>query len=103
MPLASCAAIRAGFAHHRYSFVYSHKIPRAQTIFGEERKVHTAEHIASAMFWMGVPQAPILRAKLFASAPPKFGRSGYAVLHPFASEPAKSWPVDGMSSVRIRC
>src|SRR5262249_46473389 len=42
---ASAAALRAGFAHHRYSFLYSQTIPRAQTILGEERKVHTAEHL----------------------------------------------------------
>jgi ADP-heptose:LPS heptosyltransferase len=97
---ASGARIRAGFGHHRYSFLYSAKIPRAQEILGEERPVHTAEHIASAMFWMGVPRGPIPRAKLVASAP--FGRGSvtgsempdgkYAVLHPFASEPAKTWP-----------
>ena len=32
------------------------KIPRAQEILGEERPVHTAEHLASAMFWLGVPR-----------------------------------------------
>jgi ADP-heptose:LPS heptosyltransferase len=31
--------------------------------------VHTAEHIASAMFWLGVPNGPIPRAKLFADVP----------------------------------
>src|SRR5690242_6523830 len=38
---ASRAGLRAGFARHRYSWVYSHRIPRAQTILGEERAVHT--------------------------------------------------------------
>jgi ADP-heptose:LPS heptosyltransferase len=84
------AAIRAGFGHHRHSLVYTDKIPRAQEILGEERPVHTAEHIASAMFWMGVPQGPIPRAKLVASRGSEMGN--YAVLHPFASQPGKTWP-----------
>jgi heptosyltransferase III len=94
---ASSAGIRAGFAHHRFRFVYSHRIPRAQEILGEERKVHTAEHIASAMFWLGVPRADLPRAKLFADGQalaPDMPNGAYAVLHPFASEPAKTWPAD---------
>jgi heptosyltransferase III len=96
---ASSAGIRAGFAHHRFRFVYSHRIPRAQEILGEERKVHTVEHIASAMFWLGVPRAEPPRAKLFAprsssDAAPNMPNGAYAVLHPFASEPAKTWPAN---------
>jgi ADP-heptose:LPS heptosyltransferase len=89
---ASGAGIRAGFGHHRYSSLYSAKIPRAQEILGEERPVHTAEHIASAMFWLGVPRTEIPRAKLVTR--PAEGLRGFAVLHPFASEPAKTWPAD---------
>jgi len=88
---ATCGAeIRAGFAHHAYSFLYNTKIPRAQEILGEERRVHTAEHLASAMFWMGVPRAEIPRARLHAGAAPLAG--AYAVIHPFASMPQKTWP-----------
>jgi ADP-heptose:LPS heptosyltransferase len=93
MTAASGARIRTGFAHHRYSFVYSHKIPRAQEILGVERPVHTAEHMASAMFWLGVPVQEIPRAKLVAGAAPNdFG--AYAVLHPFALFPEKVWPAE---------
>jgi ADP-heptose:LPS heptosyltransferase len=98
LTVASAPLVRAGFAHHRYSFLYSAKIPRAQEILGEERPVHTAEHVASAMFWLGVPRAPIPRARLAAGKPPDLakegsvGKEGYAVLHPFASSPAKTWP-----------
>jgi heptosyltransferase-3 len=88
----SRAKLRAGFAHHRYSFVYSNKIPTAQQILGIARRVHTAEHLASAMFWLGVPQQPIPRAKLFADPPPT--RRPYAVIHPFAARPDKTWPAD---------
>ena len=68
MTVTSGAKFKAGFGHHRYSFVYSHKIPRAQQILGVERPVHTAEHLASAMFWLGVPQGEIPRAKLVAAS-----------------------------------
>src|ERR1700742_536931 len=37
----SGARFKAGFAHHRYSFIYSRRIPRAQEILKEERTVHT--------------------------------------------------------------
>jgi heptosyltransferase III len=86
----SRAKFRVGFAHHRYSVVYSHKIPTAQEILGVQRPVHTAEHLASAMFWLGVPQQDIPRAHLFAEPLPD--RRPYAVIHPFAATPDKTWP-----------
>ena len=72
MTLASGAKFGVGFGHHRFSGIYSQRIPRAQEILGEERPVHTAEHLASAMFWLGVPRTEIPRAKLVAvrSGPP---------------------------------
>jgi heptosyltransferase III len=87
--LASAAGFRAGFGHFRFQPVYNVRIPRAQEILGLERKVHTAEHLASAMFYLGVPQTEIPRARLFAA--PASRTRPYAVLHPFASEPAKTW------------
>ncbi len=98
MTFTSGAKYRAGFGHHRYSFIYSHKIPRAQEILDQERPVHTAEHLASAMFWMGVPQQEIPRAKLVASAAPNdFGN--YMVFHPYASLPEKTWPAERFVAV----
>jgi heptosyltransferase III len=88
----SRAKFRAGFAHHRYSFIYSDKIPTAQEILNVSRPVHTAEHLASAMFWLGVPQQEIPRASLFADPPP--ARRPYAVIHPFAARPDKTWPAE---------
>jgi ADP-heptose:LPS heptosyltransferase len=96
MTIASRAKYRVGFGHHSYSFVYSAKIPRAQEIFGEERPVHTAEHMASAMFWLGVPQGPIPRARLAAGVPPE---GNYAVIHPFASRRDKTWPAERFLAV----
>ena len=88
---------RAGFAHHRGSFLYSHPIPRAQEILGIERRVHTAEHLASAMFWLGVPQSDIPRARLFAEPAPDL--PPYVVIHPFASAPDKTWAAGRFSEV----
>jgi len=88
----SGAQVRAGFAHHAYSFLYNAKIPRAQEILGDPRRVHTAEHLASAMFWMGVPRTEIPRAQL--SAHPVAIAGPYTVLHPFAATPDKTWPAE---------
>jgi ADP-heptose:LPS heptosyltransferase len=89
---ASLARWRAGFSHYRYQSLYNLRIPRAQEILGEERKVHTAEHVASAMFWLGVSKAEVPRACLYAKD--TVGRPNCAVLHPFASAPSKAWPVE---------
>lgn len=88
MTAASLAKYRAGFGHHRYSSVYTHRIPRAQEILGLEKPVHTAEHLASAMFWLGVQRTEIPRAKLFAAPFP----DRRPAIHPFASAPEKTWP-----------
>src|SRR5439155_23900644 len=64
MTLLSGARYRAGFGHYRLSFAYNVRIPRAQEILGVERKVHTGEHLAGAMFHLGVPVGEIPRAKL---------------------------------------
>jgi ADP-heptose:LPS heptosyltransferase len=41
------------------------------------------------MFWLGVPPSEIPRAKLFADPAPAL--APYAVIHPFASSPDKTW------------
>lgn len=93
----SGARLRAGFAHFRYSFLYNIRIPRAQEILDVERKVHTAEHLASAVFYLGVPQSEIPRARLFAEAPP--AGAPYAVIHAMASERGKCWPEESFLAV----
>jgi heptosyltransferase-3 len=86
----SRAPVRAGFAHFRASWLYNVRIPKAQEILAVQRKVHTAEHLASAMFYLGAPRQEIPCARLYAAVqspvPP------YAVLHPMASAPDKTWP-----------
>lgn len=92
LTLASTARYRAGFGHFRNRSIYNLPVPRAQEILGEERTVHTAEHMASAMFWLGVPRMEIPRARLFAPAAPS--EKPYAVFHALASAASKSWPAD---------
>ena len=88
--LAAAAGLRAGFSHFRFQPMYNVRIPRAQEILGVDRKVHTAEHLASAMFYLGASIGEIPRAKLFAA--PSSRSLPYAVLHPMASAPDKIWP-----------
>jgi ADP-heptose:LPS heptosyltransferase len=88
----SGAGKRAGFQHYRNRWVYNVVLPRAQEVFGFERKVHTAEHLASAMFFLGVPQKEIPSAQLFPVGDRK--PSGTVVLHPAASDLSKKWPAE---------
>lgn len=97
LTIASAARHRAAFAHFRHLSAYNIPIPRAQQILGEERIVHTAEHLASAVFHLGVPISDIPRARLFAPRIP--AESKYAVFHPLASAPDKTWPTDRFLSV----
>jgi ADP-heptose:LPS heptosyltransferase len=86
----SGARVRAGFAHFRASGVYSVRIPTAQEILSVTRKVHTAEHLASAIFYLGAPRCPIPRAKLFADD--HQATRQYAAIHAVAATPEKTWP-----------
>jgi ADP-heptose:LPS heptosyltransferase len=98
---ASGARRRAAFAHSRFQPLYNVRVPTAQQILGIARKVHTAEHLASAMFALGVPQCEIPRARLFAPTPVRRARP-YAVIHPFASAPDKTWPAANFVSIAKR-
>ncbi|MBV9265602.1 MAG: glycosyltransferase family 9 protein, partial [Acidobacteriaceae bacterium] len=93
----SGAKWRAGFAHHNITLAYNLRIGRAQRIMGVNRTVHTAEHLASAFFAMGVPLQDVPRASLHAGESLICGR--YAVLHPFASAPEKRWPAEKFCEV----
>ena len=57
----SGARTRAGFGHFRFRFVYNVGIPRAQQVLrrGFDDLVHTAEHHASAVFYLGAPESEI--------------------------------------------
>lgn len=87
----SFARYRAGFAHYRHGWPHNVKIPTAQEILSLSRKVHTAEHLASAIFFLGAPRQEIPRASLYAAARFPHDRQ-YAVIHPMASAASKTWP-----------
>lgn len=91
LTLASFAHFRAGFEHYRHASAYNVRIPRAQEILGEERVVHTAEHLASAMFYLGAHPQTVPQARLYAK-PLNTRRTPYAVVHPFAATAEKTWP-----------
>ncbi len=110
MTALSGARYRAAFGHFRHQFFYNVRIPRAQEIFRVDRKVHTAEHIASAVFYLGAPRCDIPRAKLVSEPRPhlsgprpysRFGEpgSGLVLIHPFASAPDKTWSADNFLAI----
>jgi len=90
MTALSGARYRAGFGHFRHQSVYNVRIPRAQQILGVERTVHTAEHLASAVFYLGAPITEIPRAKLVAGGTACPTRT-HAIIHPFATTAGKTW------------
>ncbi|MGA2184366.1 MAG: glycosyltransferase family 9 protein [Bryobacteraceae bacterium] len=94
LTVASRARLRAGFEHFRFRPVYNLRIPKPQPILQISRKAHTAEHIASAVFWLGVPLQEIPTARLFAEPAQRADTPHTVVLHPFASAPDKAWPAD---------
>jgi len=107
----SGAEWRAGFRHFRHSAVYNLHIPSAQEILGRQGPVHTAEHVASALFWLGVPVTDIPAAQVFVS--PNASESvaarlvsmglkpgePYAVIHPTASYASKQWTARGFAEI----
>jgi heptosyltransferase-3 len=94
LTMLSGADIRAGLDIFRPTLVYNTLIPTAQEILGITRRVHTAEHMASAMFYLGVEPTWIPRA--FVPAPggrsPHAPQGSYGVFHPLAATPEKTWP-----------
>jgi ADP-heptose:LPS heptosyltransferase len=107
LTVLSGARWRAGFGHFRSQLAYNVRIPRAQQILGVERTVHTAEHLASAMFYLGAPAGEVPRAKLNAarfnpegavSAVRKLGGT-VAAIHPVAAAPEKTWHAEGFLAV----
>ena len=96
MTALSGAPFRAGFGHFRQQAAYNIRIPRAQEILGVERTVHTAEHLASAMFYLGAPVEAIPRARLAADAK---RHEAIAVVHAVAAAPEKTWRAEGFLEV----
>jgi heptosyltransferase III len=107
----SGSPLRTGFSHFRHPGAYSAHIPTAQEILGTSQPVHTAEHVASAFFWLGVPPAKIPPAELYPSdaaferVRARLGSMGvgedesYAVVHPSALYASKQWPAQGFAEI----
>lgn len=94
LTLLSGAEFRAGFDIFTPAWIYNTPIPTAQETLGVSRRVHTAEHAASAMFYLGVPIKEIPRARIPAlEGRSTFAPAGrYAVIHPLAATAEKTWP-----------
>ena len=96
LTLLSRARFRAGFDIFHPAWIYNTPIPTAQETMGVSRRVHTAEHLASAVFYLGVPISEVPRAQLR----PPAGRAKdvpdrpYAVIHATAATPEKTWPAN---------
>lgn len=107
MTLFSGAKYRAGFDIFRPAWCYNVKLPTAQITMGLNRpglnrRVHTAEHMASAMFALGVPQVEVPRASLPAekARSPLAPECRYAVIHPLAATKEKTWPAGRFIALR---
>jgi heptosyltransferase III len=106
----SGARWKAGFHHYRALSAYNIIIPDARTILGQPT-LHTAEHQASAFFWLGLPRQAVPAARLFLA--PRWrtwweterGRLGisrhreYAVIHPAALYATKQWASENFAEV----
>jgi len=94
LTLLSGARFRAGFDTLRPGWIYNTPIPTAQEILGVTRRVHTAEHAASAIFYLGIPIGAVPRARVeTAPGRPAFAPEvPYAVIHPLAATREKTWP-----------
>ncbi len=98
----SGARWKTGFEHFRRRSIYHTLIPDARTILNQP-VIHTAEHQASAFFFLGLPRQEIPAARLVADAPHQawWGQErgklslpperDYAVLHPTALYATKQW------------
>jgi heptosyltransferase-3 len=95
LTLLSGARLRAGFDIFKPGWIYNISIPTAQEILGVTRRVHTAEHQATAMFYLGVPITEVPRAVVPAApgGAAQGPKNAYAVIHATAATHEKSWPV----------
>ena len=107
---SSGARWRAGFHHFRALSVYNIVIPDARTILGRPT-LHTAEHEASAFFWLGLCRQPVPPARLLVSSHcrtwweterERLGLSRnqeYAIIHPGALYATKQWAAENFTEV----
>lgn len=99
---ASRTRWRVGFSHFSNRLLYNLLVPDARDILGQD-EVHTAEHLASAFFWIGLPQQEVpcpllvIRPEWRESIISRMGQLGlnpknpYAVVQPTALFATKRW------------
>ncbi|MGH9355521.1 MAG: glycosyltransferase family 9 protein [Terriglobia bacterium] len=99
----SGARWKVGFEHFRRRRTYDVMVPDARRILSQA-VVHTAEHQAAAIFWLGAPRRAVPPSELFVTGAGRIGwqkertRLGiaygrdYALLHPAALYLTKQWP-----------
>jgi ADP-heptose:LPS heptosyltransferase len=99
------ARIKVGFQHFRSPQLYQILVPDARFILNQP-SLHTAEHQACALFYLGLPRQEIPRARLFVSPADKawwkqkrasLGLAPgdvYAVIHPTALYATKQWAAE---------
>jgi heptosyltransferase-3 len=109
---ASGAQRKAGFEHFRSRRGYDVLIPDARIIL-EQTSIHTAEHQASALFYLGMPRQEIPRARLAANPSNQnwwrekratLGISApreYVLIHPTALYATKQWPPEHFAKLGI--
>ena len=106
----SGARWRAGFHHFRSPRLYHFLVPDARRILGQQ-DVHTAELQVAALYWLGLPRAPIPPAKLIVGegsrawwrgARSKLGLAPgkeYALIHPTALYTTKQWAPEKFAKI----
>lgn len=109
---ASGAEWKAGFWHFRHRRLYNILIPDARMILNQS-SIHTAEHQACALFWLGLPQTKIPQARLEVSEEStcwwrtqrqKFGLPAgqpYAIIHPTALYSTKQWAPENFAKAGL--
>jgi heptosyltransferase-3 len=112
----SGAERRVGMAQFRARAAYNVIVPRTQDIFPRTTEagqsgIHTAEHAASVVSWLGVPLRAIPRAQLFTAGEAREkvvqrlaalgvnAKSAYAVIHAAALYPTKRWSAEGFARI----
>jgi heptosyltransferase-3 len=109
---ASGARWKVGFDYYRSKSVYDVLIPDTRTILGQQ-DVHTTEHQAAILFYLGMPHAPIPRAQLFVGDRQRDWwekkRKGlgidqacdYAIVHPTALYATKQWSAENFARLGV--
>jgi ADP-heptose:LPS heptosyltransferase len=99
------ARIKVGYEHYRSPHGYQILVPDARLILNQPT-IHTAEHQASAFFYLGLPRQDIPRARIFVSAEQKewwkrrrdslglAPHDEYALIHPTALYATKQWATE---------